>query len=224
MRHLRTIEILTYASDVLPPIIGLYYLFRLNASQRSLHLLICLLVVFEVINETLFLSERRNNRILFSTYTIFEFSLIALAYSFAFSSPVVRQRIRWLIVGFNVFALIDILFLLGPTDMNGLARSLETLLLVGLAMLYLRQLLDELQVQRLSKHPMFWITVGVLLYFPGTLLLFAAYNWFSTSLPRDVQSSIWSLNYVANLVFNLLIAFALWLPPEPHQPPTSAPS
>lgn len=224
MQKLTLIGIISYISNTIPPVIGLLYWRRLNISQRIAGLLICVLIAYELINGFLFLPEGRNNRILFSTYTIWEFSLVALAYSFAFTDPASRRRIRWLVVGFDVFAIIDIVFFLKPNDMNALARSVETLLLIGLALLYLRQLLDELRVQRLSRHPMFWLTVGVLVYFPGTLILFSAFNWFSANLPKDVQYDLWSLNYVANIVFNLFIATALWLPPDQPQPPTSAPS
>lgn len=222
MKVVLIFDLINTLTNFIPLAISLPKLKKLTNYQMCLIFLIIFLVFFEILNRNYFIPVLKNNRPLFWSYTIMEFAFIASAYSFASSSEVQRRAIRWLIVGFSLFAVGEIVFLLKPTDLNSLARSVETLLLITLALLYLRQLLEELRVEKLSRHPMFWLTVGVLVYFPGTFLLFATHNWFAASLPSSIHYQIWVLNDVANIIFNLFIAVALWLPPDQPQSPTSA--
>ena len=221
------LEILSVLSNLLPPGLALIRWQQLDRPQRLIGGLIGFLILTEIASYVYFAPVVRNNVYLFHLYTIVEFAVICTAYRTVFSSAALREFLRVIVPAFAVMALVNAIWW-QPARLaafNSIPRSVEALILIALALLYLRQLLDELVVKRLSRHPMFWVTVGVLFYFSGTFFLFAAIKVFDTSLAPSLVDRLWELNYVANIVFNLFLTVALWLPSNPPPPhPTPIPS
>lgn len=217
--------IASYVSNLLPSTIALVRWRRLDSSQRVLGGLIGFLIVVELASKYYFAPVLQNNMPLHHLYTVAEFTAVGTAYYYAYSSATWRLVVRVLIIAFAGLALANALWWqpVARGEFNTLPRATEALLLLGLAMFYLRQLLDELRIEHLSRHSMFWVTVGVLLYFSSTFWLFAADYWLASALPSGLYDQVWSLNYLGNAVFNLSLTIALWLPSD-LPPPRSTPA
>jgi hypothetical protein len=97
--------------------------------------------------------------------------------------------------------------LFGAKTYTSIARSG---LLIGAALIYFEQVLHELRNIRLEHDPMFLVSVGVTLYYAGTLMVFVL----EYSMHRQHQSNqIWIMyiiEFVLLIGFNVLLGLAVY--------------
>ncbi|MCB2377678.1 hypothetical protein LGH70_08805 [Hymenobacter sp. BT635] len=130
------------------------------------------------------------------------------AYYQAFHMP----RARQLLLGAGaVFILVAVAELV-LNEFSGeqtYTRLTQSMLLVGAALAYFEQILHELRNIRLERDPMFLVSVGVTLYYSGTLMVFVLED----SMQKQHQNSqIWMMyiiQAVLSIIFTVLVAWAL---------------
>jgi hypothetical protein len=93
---------------------------------------------------------------------------------------------------------------------NGCTHTIQTFVLLAFALLYFEQLLRELHTIRLEHDPLFLLSVGVMLYYAGTLMIFLL----EISMQRLKQADqIWTMYIIQEvllIVFNTFLTLALW--------------
>lgn len=94
------------------------------------------------------------------------------------------------------------------------AITAQSVLFIGLALLYFYQFLQQQPVLPLKKQPLFWLNAGVLLYFSANLFVFLLQNWL-THLPATEAVAVWSIHSVVNILANSLYAVGLLCKPPP---------
>jgi integral membrane sensor domain MASE1 len=62
----------------------------------------------------------------------------------------------------------------------------------------------------LFKNPLFWIQVGILVYFFGTLFVFYTIDWQDSKGENIVNNTVYVHDYL-NIIYNLCQATAFWL-------------
>jgi hypothetical protein len=151
-------------------------------------------------------------------YTLLKTLLFGRMYYLAFRRSWHRQLVRVLTLGFAGFAVLDAFYLEGLTHFNSYGRAVQSLLLIGFAMLYFEQMLRELRVSRLEQDPLFLVSVGLVIYSAGTGMLFVLINNFTESL--SVLTLAFDIVSLLNIAFNVLLslAFLRALPNEIQQP------
>ena len=82
-----------------------------------------------------------------------------------------------------------------------------------LALIYFQFLLKQQFYTRLENDPLFWMSVGLLLFNAGALVLFIVSNYFNSS-DRKVVASIWSLNVILNIILIMFYSLSLWVRPR----------
>ena len=140
---------------------------------------------------------------------------------------VIRFRLRrhFLLIGvlYSLFALFDSFILNGLWDaaLHKLASSntytvvLKNLLIIGLILLYFEQTLRDLRNTMLEYEPMFIISVALIVFFAGTVVMFLIRfdikdsTEYTMTLPVDT---------VLNLVLHGLLARAFWLAGRQQKP------
>ncbi|MCB2377676.1 hypothetical protein LGH70_08795 [Hymenobacter sp. BT635] len=147
---------------------------------------------------------------LWHLFTLVQTLLFFRVYYLTLSSKHIRVFIKVLAVGFTLFALADSLYWEGLHQVNSYTHVLQSALLIGLALLYFEQLLNELHVTHLEQDPLFLVSTAVVLYFSGTVLLYVFVN--KLSAPADYASHqvIYTLNAMVNLIQYVLFALAFW--------------
>ncbi|UOQ55327.1 hypothetical protein [Hymenobacter cellulosivorans] len=147
---------------------------------------------------------------LWHLFTLVQTLLFLRIYYLTLTSPALRRLLPAVVVAFTAFALLDSLYLEGLHQMNSYTHVLQSALLIGLALLYFEQLLNELRVIRLEQDPLFLVSTAVVLYFSGTVLLYVFVN--KLSAPADYASHqvIYTLNSMVNLIQYVLFALAFW--------------
>ncbi|WP_167856336.1 hypothetical protein [Hymenobacter metallicola] len=150
------------------------------------------------------------NYALWHVFTLVQTLFFFRIYYLTLSARTVRRLIKFMAGGFTVFALLDTFYLEGLQQVNSYTHVAQSALLIGLALLYFEQLLNELHITRLEQDPLFLVSSAVVLYFSGTVLLYVFVN--KLSAPADYASHqvIYTLNAMVNLVQYLLFALAFW--------------
>ncbi|SHJ05344.1 hypothetical protein SAMN02745146_2131 [Hymenobacter daecheongensis DSM 21074] len=143
-------------------------------------------------------------------FTIVQTLLFFRLYYLTLSSRAIRRGIVAVAVAFTAFALLDSLYLEGLHQVNSYTHVAQSALLIGLALLYFEQLLNDLHVTRLERDPLFLVSAAVVLYFSGTVLLYVFMNKLATPADQASQQVINTLNAVVNLIKYFLFALAFW--------------
>lgn len=147
----------------------------------------------------------QNNLFLFHIYTPIEYSILSLLYANVISNPVTKKIIAYSIPLFITLSVLSALFVQHITENNSFITILESLLVLSWSLFFLREVLLLRQVTVLQQFPMFWICVGILFYFTGSLITEGMMNYLiKHSIP--LAQRIYSFGYIFKYVlFTLLI-------------------
>lgn len=110
-----------------------------------------------------------------------------LVFYYAINNRLIRKVIRLSVPVLVALALLDSFYLnpFANYKANTITQVTESLIVLGLSIIYLEQLLVELPVNRVEHNPMFWVTIYVIVFFAGTLIMDVLMN----SLNIDVHAT-----------------------------------
>lgn len=156
----------------------------------------------------------RYNVVFWHLVSLLELLLLGLAYYRALPVPRLRRFMRWGVGPAAACAVADSLFWSGLWHMNIYFNALHSGLLVALALLYFEHLTTAVPIQP-AREPLFLVSVGVLLYFAGTVLVFTLQPW----LRGPEYPLLMNVNAALSIVLNLCLARALQLAGRPPAAP-----
>ncbi len=157
-------------------------------------------------------AHRQNNLPLLHVYTVLEFACLVWFYRLVQRGFIKNKVFIGLAISFPVLAVLNALFLQDIYHFNTYVRSLESLLIITLALLWYYRALAELKIPRLQDDPVFWVNTGLLLYFSGNVLLFAFSNYI-LSFHRSLNLYIWAFHGLFGTLLYLFITVGLWKQP-----------
>jgi hypothetical protein len=157
-------------------------------------------------------SLRINNLWVGHIYVPLEFVLLANAYRLKLKDILPKKGMLLLMVLFPLLALMNTLFLQDLTQNNSHVRTLESALLIFLALSYFYHLMKHMPYRRPEHDPFFWINTAVLIYLSSSLFLFMYSNVllkFSKAL-----GAFWHMHKVFLCFYYSAIAIGLWILPK----------
>ena len=195
---------------------------QFKPEQQWLALLVGLSVVVEFAAYWIATQLKQPNTPLLHLFTPLEFALLLQAFVV---KQVVARRTSWLMLG--TLIIVAVMSALAWDDVsqaksNTTARSLESIMLIILALRYFTLELGKIREQTsiqtasLADQPMFWLNVAILLYFPAGLLIFLFINWFLE--PGSFSYTIFTVHALLSILKNIFYAIALWVKPLPSTP------
>ena len=185
---------------------------RLEPALRYLVGLVFFELLVEIVSRVL-ADQHRPNLFVLPIDTLVEFGLLALMYYRA-SWPTAKGR--GLLALIAIFSLVSLFSYTDPASLvrfNSLQRFVESFLVLGLVLLYFYKVIRELVIVHLEKEPMFWVSVGLLLYFSGNVFIFISSNYVIQH-SRDLSMKLWDVHAILYMVLNGLYAGALWISPS----------
>ena len=198
---LRNVNIIvSLLSQLIPFASGLYVLRSLSNEMKILLVYFGLALITESINSYSALHNIKNLW-LFHFFTIVEYGLLAWVFSSWQRSVMLRRVLRMSIPLFSLMGLISAINKLG--EFNASMRSVESLILVA-ASAYTLFELSQASLSSLFKEPRFWVGSAALVYFAGSLVMFALSNPVLRSGIEHARTvfAIYSiLNAIASLIF-----------------------
>lgn len=213
-----TLTYILFAVYFIPLAIGIARWKRLTGDQRSLVAWVAFVVPFSLLSE--YVGRRYGNNLpLYHLYAFLEFFFLYWLFR-----RVLRRIPLWAVllpavsfVGVGLWGAIE-----NPFSVPDRLLSLESVILVGCALLFFYRALRSLEVQRIEQTFMFWISVAVLLCFAGNLLLYIFSNSVAEASDR-VYFSVWTIHTLFTILLYLLYTVALLCKdPTPQSLPFSS--
>ncbi|PJJ59150.1 hypothetical protein [Hymenobacter chitinivorans] len=179
------------------------------ARRRRIGAALVLILVLNIWSEV---GRRYWHNNILSTYLIIWLETLFLSYTYyqTFNTRLNRQLLVGASMVFLATAVSEYVFWAGLYGTKTYTRMAQSLLLIGAALMYFEKILRELRNIRLERDPMFLVSVGVTLYYSGTLMVFVLED----SMQKNYQiNQIWlmySIQSVLLIAFNGLLAVALY--------------
>ena len=184
---------------------------RFRRLEPALRYLACL-VFFEIFVEIVSRAITPNLFVL-PADTMVEFGFLAWMYRRAFWPSVLS---RWLPAVAVVFGAASLVSYTEPATLlhfNTVQRFAESLLVLGLVLLYFYKVIRELAIKHLEREPLFWVSVGLLLYFSGNIFIFVSSNYVIQH-SKALSLRMWDVHAMLYMALNSLYAVALWISPS----------
>jgi hypothetical protein len=205
------LEYISTGSGVLPLILGLLFLKRINNLTLRV---IFIYIIYSLINDILILvlyDERVPLLIPLSLFTVIEYSLFSLYFYSLFESKSFKNFVIVASILFYSLAIVNFFFLGRSKKFDSLPATLESVLIIIYCIYYFYDQLNKPQVSFIYSTSHFWITIGIFIYLAGTFFLFVQ----ASVLSDKERSSFWTINLISNIMKNILFSISFIIPTRP---------
>lgn len=114
-----------------------------------------------------------------------------------------------LIILFEVFSLINVLFIQDLYEFPSLTGSIGAMILFLFSVAFFIKVMTEAKILKLSEEPLIWINSAVLIYYTGNFIFYAVLNYADNYSREFALLTAKFFSYV-NLLFYLLITIGFW--------------
>lgn len=197
------------ASVMIPILIGITHNRRRIFYVKILVASLLVSAIANVINETLIFKFHLNGSLVYHCYTLIELFFLTLLYKHFFNNVKIKHAINIVVVLFFIFKIFDLIFFSSILEPDALAMTIEAIIMIILGIIYFDQVLREMKIPNLEKHPMFWINSGILIYFSGSLFLFLFGPFIFSN--KSFYQNFWSIHSMLIMAKHILFAVGLWL-------------
>ncbi|WP_147320824.1 hypothetical protein [Hymenobacter lapidiphilus] len=136
-----------------------------------------------------------------------------------FTEAKIKKTIQFITIAFLLFAFTDSVWLESPPKINSYTNLVESVIVIGLALLFFEKTMVRHKNIKLSKIPMFVATVGIVMYLTGTVLLFLTTNYFIALNDEFNLRLIYLVSAVLLLLLAALLSRAFLLVRPTDTPP-----
>ncbi len=182
----------------------------LTKELKILFLYVIASILFEFFSILWAMILHRPNHFILNTFALAEGVLISLVFREIFLEKNLKRFALFLT---SIYTLVSVYLFMMPNgffNFNSTVNTISCLLIITWVLLYFYQLLQTLQAIKLYTLPLFWISVGCLLYFSGTLFVFLYSETILFQKEPILYYQLWSIYYVLLFVFRVLLAVGLW--------------
>lgn len=201
---------LSLYSVLMPVIIGVFRFKYLSALQKMIALLVLSTLLGEVGN---FVLDKLlgNNLPVAHLFTLVQFILLIKIMEQGLHPMIPKKIFKGLLITFIIVALMDAFWWNGIYSFNSYSRPLASYIFIFLALCFFYKTLKELKIKQLELEPLFWISIGLIIYFSGSQLIFLFTNFIKTS--NEALLTLWGIHAIFNIVLNITYSIALWIKP-----------
>ncbi len=147
----------------------------------------------------------KNNLFVFHISTPIQYIILCTLYKSVILNARIKRIIAVSIFCFIVLSIFFSAFIQLPASNNSYVVSIESVIMIFLSLYYLREILLLQQVTVLHRFPMFWISIGILFYFTGILLIEGMLNYMIIHSMELAKRSYMIENLFEYLLFVLFI-------------------
>lgn len=186
---------------------------RYRGAGRAVRVL-CWLIFFALLIESIsriFWFFKVSNLFLWPIYITVEFGLLTWMYSLVLDQKWLTALRGWMLGVFTAIVLMREVGQHGQSVwIDNAGRSIESVVVIFLALAYFYKVFQELKVQNLLLEPFFWVSAGLLLFFSGNFLIFIFMN-FILLYSKNLNDQIWVIHALMNYMLYITYAIALWV-------------
>lgn len=196
----KTLENAAAFSSVIPFLVGLFYAPKENKPLKLFLIFTCVALIFDFIS---FITARNgiNNLLLFYIYTLIEYVFIVY-----FLSQIIKNKviIKLIIISTPLLCLYIIYYAFlidGMLVFTPSVKSFEGLLISLFGGFYF---LESYIKEDYIDMKYFWINLGILVYFMGSMFTFLFLKDYSESNSPITNKQLWMVHSFCNIIANLL--------------------
>ncbi len=145
--------------------------------------------------------------IIFSLYTVVEFSFFCFFYYCILTNTASKKFIFPIWLGFIVIAGIDFFFINGMSGYDSFTSGLDALIIIGMCIYYLFMQIKGSISLRVYSTSNFWIIITFLLYVSGTFFLYIMAQNMLEDMAFKIQYTY--INSSFNIIKNVLLSIAM---------------
>ncbi|RYU76728.1 hypothetical protein [Hymenobacter persicinus] len=188
------------------------YRFRhLPVAGRLLAALVWCALATEIVSR-IFWVYKINNLFLWPIYMTLELGLLVRLYTLE-ANKTIRRAAAGGIVLFAAGAVLELLWRAHqPLAIDNVARVLESVVIILLALTYCYRQFREPATASLLRLPLFWASVGLLVFFSATFFIYLFIN-FALNYSQGLNYQIWIIHAGVNSLLYAAYAYALWISP-----------
>lgn len=157
----------------------------------------------------LVVAKLNNNLFIFHLFTPIQYLLLSLLYSHEIASNRIKRIINYSIPLFIVLSILFSLFVQKLTDNNSVITIIESIGLITWPLLFLKQTLELQKVNSLLGFPMFWISVGILFYFVGTLITQGMLDYLIKH-DMEIAQKVFLFTYIFKYLLFIMLSIGAW--------------
>ncbi len=200
---------INWVSILIPFFIGIYRYRQFNKNLRFVFYFVIFGTITEIVTRIIIYSGATNTLPVTHIYLMIEFLILGLFYTHVLQDIIRKRVMLGIIILFEIYCLINTLFLQSIFEYPSIPQSVSKLLLVGFSILFFYKTMIETSVPNLWKEPLIFINIAILVYYSGNLfysLLFNLILEYSREFSKITQY------YFAGLMtlFYILIAIGFW--------------
>lgn len=147
-----------------------------------------------------------NNHWLLHAFTLVEFCAYSWVIRSFIKDPFKRKIILIAFPAYISFWILSHIFLEDLFTFDTVSVTVEALLLICFAAMLLFETVNDRYPVPVHRQKRFWLAVGVLVYFLGTLPLFAMANFIVEHFTAEQGNRLWRINHVFGIVSNILFS------------------
>ena len=184
---------------------------KLGVNQRLIVLALVIAALTEILSRV-FLSLGIRNYVIYHFYVPLSYTIYSGCFRSTFRELWSRLIKRSIVLIWGL-AIANLIWLQGFQELNTNITVLTSTFLVCMCIGLFFKMLNEMLYQRVEKSSMFWINIGLMVYYSSSLLLFAFSGWIS-ELALEFSVGVWILHLFFNFIHYLCFNIALWMDPE----------
>lgn len=155
----------------------------------------------------------RSNLWIYNAFTMIRHVFLMTFFYMIVRYPLVKKMMLWLTLVFILFSLVNYLLIQTPHAVNTYTIIPANVMIVGMVLVFFNQVLNDEKIVRLSASTEVWISLGVLIYYSGTLPFFIFFNYLITANTPLLLSSLY-INDFLNVTMNTFYLIAFLCKPQ----------
>jgi hypothetical protein len=202
----------------LPLSIGIYRYKYLQIDGKILFVYLILSLLIDEIYDWYTSIQSIQNHYIINTFIPIEFLLLSSIFWLSFKTDNYKKILIFTVTGVMIFTIGYHLSNLEKFNrFSSFTNAIMYLSLMFIVIMYFYELLKELHVVKLSLHPMFWISVGVILYVSINFFLFIFGEFVMFNSSKEI-SKLWAIiNCTSTIIFRIFLTIGLWFSKTPIQ-------
>ena len=148
----------------------------------------------------------------FSIFTVLEYSFFSIFLYFNFKKKLFKNILLIVSLLFYAFSIYNVL---STKDyiFDSFPASIEAILIIIFCIFFFYEQINNPEISFIYSSKKFWIATAFLIYLSGTLFLFI----YASNLSDEEYNFYWPINFIFNILKNILIALAFYLPNQKSQ-------
>lgn len=181
----------------------------LSNDLREIFLFLTFACITEIISDIYQAYWLKNTMPIGHFYIPISFFILGLSYYRWLKSYINPKIIISIIIVFEVFSVINTLFIQDLMVFANITGALSAIILFVFAVLYFVKVMVEMKIMKLAEDPKIWINTAILIFAAGNFFFFILFNY---SLRVSNEFALFTLNvyHSINIFFYLLLIVAMW--------------